>query len=181
MNTKDIINCGLVLSIIAAISGGLIALTVSFTYPIIEARAAENEAFILKSFLPEATNFEEKQLDNGPNFFVGYHEGQIEGYVIEIQKNGYGGAVTSLIGCDADGQIIGVNVTTHSETATIGGEVFKNKEFMDQFIGKNPDSHLVYGQSIQGRTSATLSSKAVSNAVIDAMHYFADIQKAVTN
>lgn len=78
-----------------------------------------------------------------------------------------------LVAVDTKGQVIGYNILTHNETPGLGDKTTKS-QFKDQFKGKDID-HLVVTKDpsnkddVQAITGATISSRAVTNGVHQAV------------
>ena len=94
----------------------------------------------------------------------------VGGVVITTKDKGYGGEITVLTGFDKRGNITGVRLLEHSETAGLGANAEKSK-FIDQYITPDgesrPGSFAVSkdGGTIDAVTAATISSRAVTRAV----------------
>ena len=94
----------------------------------------------------------------------------VGGVVITTKDKGYGGEITVLTGFDKNGNITGVRLLEHSETAGLGANA-ANEKFTDQYITPNgesrPGSFAVSkdGGTIDAVTAATISSRAVTRAV----------------
>ena len=115
--------------------------------------------------------------ETGVEGFVGKDaEGTVLGYAIRTQTKGYGGDVVCVVGFSPDGRVIGLSVSAPDETPGLGSNVQK-PEFTDQFLGK--DRAPVLGTDVDGVTSATYSSRAVSAAVAEAMAQLQTITKGV--
>ena len=103
--------------------------------------------------------------------------GAAVGYVINsLSNDSYGGAVKISVGFDADGTITGVGIREINDTPGLGLKA-KEPKFKDQYIGKNVDTLVVTktgasaDNEIDAIRGATVTSKAVSNAVITAFYY----------
>ncbi len=93
------------------------------------------------------------------------------GRVIEVTATGYGGQFLVTVGVAADGRITGVSVGENQETVGLGKNAEK-KEFTGQFVGKDSAievvKHGAAGNQIDALTGATVTSRAVTNAVNEA-------------
>ena len=85
---------------------------------------------------------------------------------------GYGGRIRVMVGIDPDGTVRGVTVLEQAETPGLGARI-REPEFLDQFIGKSLDSFDFKvekdGRNVHAITAATISSRAVAEAVEDAL------------
>ena len=144
-----------VLSLICVIVTGALAATNEVTAPIItEATiAAENAA--RAEVLPEADSFS-----------------PVEGITVEgvsavyTADNGAGAAITA---------IEAITVTQQEETKGIGSNVVDNPEYLAQYNGLSAAEPLVLNEDVDARTSATVSSTAVINAVNAAIEAYNQI------
>jgi Na+-translocating ferredoxin:NAD+ oxidoreductase subunit G len=102
-------------------------------------------------------------------------KGEVIGWALPLSGKGYGGAIQLLVGVDIKENITGIRVLEATETPGLGSKIneieYKQTEpkFLKQFQGKNiEDIVLIKGKTdknIQAITGATISSKAVVNAV----------------
>ena len=109
-------------------------------------------------------------------------DGSLYGYVISVYTTaGYGGGIRFYMGITTDGVLKGISILDISETPGLGmraSEVlvpqFRNVTgpvFTVTKTGKTNDSE------IDAITSATITSKAVTNGVNFGMRYFEEISK----
>ncbi len=162
---RKIITLGLKLLLIAAVAGLALGFTNAITKGPIDEQtiAAANAA--RESVLPGVDNFEQIQTEEGiDNAYIAYKGGDIAGYTAQITTQGYGGEIEIMVGMDSSGAITGINVggSNFSETAGLGAKV-KNDDFKDQFRGLMPP--VVLNEDIDAVTAATISSRAVTDAV----------------
>jgi len=162
---KETIKLGKYLFIICAVAGVTLAVTNYFTAKKIVSQKLENEDAALKEVLPVAFSFEVK--NNFPK--VGYDEkNNIVGYVLKVITVGYSGEISALVGLDRDFRVTGVKILTQSETPGLGAKI-SEKNFLSQFIGKFSEKILLKKDAqsgeIDGITSATISSRAVTDAI----------------
>lgn len=107
--------------------------------------------------------------------------GNILGYVITVTSSeGYGGDVTLSMGIKTDGTINGVEFLSLSETAGLGMNA-DTPEFKSQFAGMNVTKVACVktgkqnDYEIDAISGATITSKAVTNAVNAGLGYFATL------
>lgn len=92
-------------------------------------------------------------------------QGKITGYAFVGEGNGYGGAVRVLVGVDeASDAILNIKILSHTETPGLGDRI-ETEGFRSQFVGKKLDDPIELNQDIDSLTGATVSSRAVSEAV----------------
>jgi electron transport complex protein RnfG len=175
-DVKSIIVTAVSLFLICAVSAGLVAFVNSATKDRIAdpAAAAENEA--RKEVLPAAEEFEEITLSSGAAGFLGKAGGETAGYVFTASANGYGGPVKVIVGFAPDGTVTGVKILSLSETPGLGMKA-QDENWLEQF--KDTDGELkvmkpeaTQKNEISALTSATITSKAMVQAVNAARAYF---------
>ena len=171
---KEFLIPTVILSVICLVATALLGITNDITAPIIEQLAIETETNSRKTVFPEAASFgEATSPEEGVSIVAALDEsGKTIGYVVVNSAKGYGGDISVMTGVTTDGKVTGVNILSHGETAGLGANA-TNESFRDQFKG------LVQGitvskdkagdNSIDALTGATITSRAVVNAVNSAM------------
>ena len=96
------------------------------------------------------------------------------GYVVVTSTSGAQGAITLATGVTTNMKCTGISVISHSETAGLGAVAASATEagiaFRNQFIGEQSDIALDdFGGNIDALTGATITSKAIVNAVGEAI------------
>lgn len=182
MNKKDILIVAVKLFVITAVAALCLAFVNKITAPVIENNKIITMQQTQKEVLEAATEFEKvdmKHIDseeNGTYIEDAYRglskEGEVVGFVVSaVSSRGYGGDIKVMVGITSDMTINRVKITESSETAGLGLKA-SNPEFIDQYIGR--DSSLVVkknisptdkGEDIAAISGATVTSKAVTNAV----------------
>lgn len=151
----------------------------AFTNNLTADKIAENEQQSkqesMKTVCPEAQTFEELIPD------VMYEgkdgSGNTVGYAISTATQGYGGQVKVMTGIN-DGEIIGVDVYYNDDETPGLGKNTSNESFRDQYKGLTTDSEISVskdsssGQTVDAVTSATISSRAVTKAVNEAVKIY---------
>ena len=107
--------------------------------------------------------------------------GNTIGYVINSTSHeGYGGDITISLGIDNSGMVKGIEILSISETAGLGMKA-KEAKFRDQFANKTVTqfSYTKSGASadfeIDAISGATITTKAVTNAVNAGLAYFGSL------
>lgn len=155
-----------VLGVICIVITGALAATNSVTAPIIQAAtiAAQNAA--RAELLPEAegafTKVEGIEVENVSDVYTADNG---TGTVITCSGKGYGGTVTVMVAFSPDATVKQIKVTEASETKGIGSNVTENAEYWAVYSGKSAAQALVLGTDVDAYSGATVSSKAVNNAV----------------
>ena len=168
---KAIIKLGIVLALVAAISGGLLSSVYNLTNPIIEAANLKRREEQLTSIYDGGESFEEitdyiDEFSTITNCFKVVKDGEIKGYVYQLSVNGYGGKVTFLVALDASGIYKGyetIDVTT--ETSGFGSRVATD-EMKAKVVGKE------IGSKLDALTGATITSSAVIRGIDDAVAHY---------
>lgn len=156
------------------ISGAIIAGTYYVTAPIAAQKAIELKNDSMKSLVKDAEGF--KPVDGKKDWYVAEKGGQPIAYIIPSESKGYGGAIKMLVAVTKDGKVIDYSITAHNETPGLGDNAAKPK-FRDQFndktaekleVTKNPSET----DKIQAMTGATISSRAVTKGVKEAVEQY---------
>ncbi len=169
----EIMRVGAVLFAITAIAAAILACVNGFTAPIITENNEKTQQEAMKAVLPAAESFEAVKFspDTGSVVSEIYSAGDA-GTAIKVAPNGYGGAISMIVGVDSEYKVTGVEIISQSETAGLGANCTK-EEFKSQFIGKT------YGVSVSKSgasenqvdaiSSATITSKAVARGINEAI------------
>lgn len=178
INKKELLNIikiGITLCLITAISALILASINSLTEPVIAANNEKKKTAAMKVVLPEATEFA-MIVDIPENIDEMYAalnaKGEKIGYAVMVSPNGYGGEISIAVGINMDMTIAAIDVISQSETAGLGSKCTSD-EFKDQFSGKSGVLKVAKTASsddeIDAITSATVTSKAVTQGVNDAL------------
>lgn len=163
--------------ITGVILGGVHTMTLK---PIAETQLKEkNEA--LAATLPEATTFKMLKIATNPNghikeINVGSDGSKLIGYNITVTPKGYGGSIEMIVGVKADGTLSDIQILNHGETPGLGAKApepefagqFKNKKVTELEVVKTEASA---DNQIQAISGATITSKAVTSGVNEALKY----------
>ncbi len=189
MKQDSIIKNALILCTITLITGLLLGLTYNLTKePIAEQERLMTEA-ALQNVLPDA-HYNELDVEGDPAFVTAVYQGTTEenggdtmGYVFQLETTeGYGDSIKLMVGILNDGTLSGIDIVTHSETPGLGEKADK-EPFKSQFIGKLAEplnlvkSGNTEGQNIDAIGGATITSRAVTGAVNDAINYYMTYMK----
>lgn len=185
---NDIVKLGVVLMLFCAIAAFALAGTNLITAPRILAQRAAADVLAQQAVLPAAASFVDQGAElaavqaDYPNIqavFQGLDEaGGSVGMVFKVAPKGYGGPITIMVGVNTEGKISGIKVLAHTETPGLGANAQK-ESFTSQYTGKSADTPLsvVKGSAaneneISALTAATISSRAVTNGVNQALQFF---------
>ena len=169
----------LVLTLIAAFSGGILAVVNHLTEPRIKEleRQATNEALAI--CLPGAGDFQkEESLPAGAGadvseVYLGYVNNEPAGVVVKVEPRGYGGKISMMVGVTAGGKVAGVKILSHSETPGLGAKI-KKDDFLQQAAIResgleNPPALVRDGGKVEAITNATISCRAVVRGINQAL------------
>jgi electron transport complex protein RnfG len=175
---RDMIKMVVVIAVLASFSGGLLAGIRNSTRERIE---YQQLVFVkgpaIRTILNECSNdpitdrFKIKDGDQERSIFVGVLNGEPQVIAFESSGKGFGGDIGVMIGVNLkDDKMLGVGVTTHSETPGLGskatdpafGAKFKGLPAMDIIQVKTD------GGQIDALTGATITSRGVCAAVTTA-------------
>lgn len=191
---KDLIRMVVVLTVISACSGGILAGVKQGTEETIERVLLINEkAPAIMAILQGVTNdpLEEKfklpDKDEEKSFFVGNYADGKKVVVFESSANGFEAAIGVMVGVDLESdKLVGIGVTTHSETPGIGSKAKTDPFLRSQFKGLAlADGFKVKkdGGQIDAIGGATITSRGVCAAVTGAGEVYkrlkSEIQKKV--
>ncbi|MBM7871059.1 electron transport complex protein RnfG [Clostridium pascui] len=181
MKKNSSLKLGLVLLAIAAICGLILGGISEVTKePIaVQAKKAVDEAN--KAILPEATEFVDKTGVEFTGTVSAVTEGKsgadVKGYTITVSPKGYAGAVKTMVGITTDGKVSGIKILEHAETPGLGA-LAPEPKFSGQFSGK-PAKELTVVKAapsadnqIEAITGATITSRAVTDGVNEAIKFF---------
>lgn len=175
------------LTLITLIAGLLLGCTYMLTKDLISKQALHAAEASRRSVFEEAESFRELELedvsvDNNTsviNCFEAVSGDSVLGYVSTVSVKGYGGTIEVTVGMDLDGVIKGISVggPDFGETPGLGAKT-KEAAFTSQFKGLAlPIELKKNGGEVDAVTAATISSKAVTDAVRTALTYMQAISE----
>ncbi len=138
------------------------------------ARAQEQARLDALETVMPGCEYEEKGHPNPEwSYTLAKKDGEIKGYIFETSAKGYGGECVVMTAVDPDGKIINVAmIDISSETVGLGQNA-NNENFKAQF--KDKSGELSVGKDIDALTGATITSRAVVDAVNEALERFASL------
>lgn len=180
MKKNGIFKLGIVLLIIAGVCGFILGGINQVTAEPIAIQAKKTIDEANKQILPSASIFEEKEgveLSEGILSLTEGKEGsEVKGYTLKVAPKGYGGAIEMMVGISFDGKLTGIKILNHSETPGLGANADK-PEFANQYKDKSAEKlSVVKGTAkdteIEALTGATITSKAVTDGVNEAIEFY---------
>lgn len=183
-SSKEIIIPTISLFIICLAVSLLLAFTDKITAPKIEKLAKENENKTMAQVLPMAKDFsDEKKVtvnDTEYSYYEGKSDGENIGLVVKTHAKSYNGELKAMVGIANDGKIVAVSITSIEDTAGLGMRA-KEQSFLDQFKGKSGKVGVnksgTSDTEIQAITGATITSRAMANAVSGATEVYEKLSK----
>lgn len=169
---KDTVKLGKYLFITCAIAGVALAFTNFYTSKKIEQQKSSAKNRSLSEVLPAATDF--KVIESSDNAFEGFNgKKRSVGYVLAVSTDGYSSWIQAMVGVDKKFTVTGLKILSQQETPGLGSKIAENG-FLEQFKGKIFSSIKLKkdGGTIDGITSATISSRAITDAVRDRINEF---------
>lgn len=174
---------GLILLLITAVAGILLGGAYSLTKEPIAQQTIKKNNEAMQAVLSSADTFELKEIEIPEGSLVsevneGKKNDEVQGYAIKVINDGYGGKINIMVGISMDGKLQGLTILEHSETPGLGANATL-PDFKDQFKDKSVDNPLqvvktpaANDNEIEALTGATITSKAVTNAVNSAIDLF---------
>lgn len=193
---REMINMVVVLTVLSAFAGGLLASVKTNTQDQIENQILKfQKAPAVKAILSDVTNDPLKdrfKIADGAEeltFFVGKTDGTANAVCFESKGKGFSGEIGFMIGIDiTNDTIIGASVTTHSETPGVGSRAKDDPKFVSQFNGMSLDQNFSVkseGGVIDAMSGATVTSKGVCIAAKQAQDIYTrlkpEIEKQIQN
>jgi electron transport complex protein RnfG len=116
-------------------------------------------------------------------FFRGRQGTEISGVAFSVTApDGYSGNINMMVGVDAGGTVVGLEILSHAETPGLGDKITRD-EFKGQFKGKALEGSdwrvKKDGGDFDQITGATISPRAVVKAVHKGLQFYRDHQQDV--
>jgi len=178
---KHIIKPALALFIIAAVTTTMLVYAFSLTKEPIANQRKKTQEKTMKAIFPYATAFREivseKQGDID-KVFESSNGDVILGVVVELSPSGYSGNIQMMVGLSkTQNQIAGIRILKHTETPGLGALSVK-EEFYRKYDNRRIEPLRVIRSGIAGQneiqaiTGATITSRAITNAVNEAVEWY---------
>jgi electron transport complex protein RnfG len=173
---RDMIKLFVAVTIFSTVAGGLLATVREMTKEKIE---VQQLTFVkgpaLDQILAGCTNkplddrFKLKDGDKEVDFFVAEFDGKRNTVAFETFGKGFGGDIGVMVAVNVENdEIVGISVTTHSETPGVGSRAQSDPSFAAQFKGMSIDEPFKVksdGGEIDALSGATVTSRGVCAAV----------------
>jgi Na+-translocating ferredoxin:NAD+ oxidoreductase subunit G len=173
-NDAGIMRIALNLTAACAVSGVIIAATYTLTKDQAERSEAEMKAASMRSLVPEASSF--KPLEGQKDCYVALKDDTALATIIPSESKGYGGSIKMLVAVLPDAKVLSFTILSANETPGLGDKAntplfqaqFKGKDIAHLKVVKDPANK----DDIQALTGATITSKAVTLAVKEAVERY---------
>ena len=170
------------LSLTLLIITGVMALLLGSVNALTEDRIAQINAQkardALAAVLPDAASAQERTGFSDPTGQISQIYESESGYAIQLTVAGFGGDVDMMVGVAKTGEVLGVSIISHTETAGLGAvaaaKTSNGQAFRDQFVGMSGTLAVTKdGGQVDAISSATITSRAVTEGVNIALAWVA--------
>ena len=176
---KEMIKMVVVLTVLSALSGGLLAALRDGTKDKIEMQELNLvKGPTIRSILSGASNdpltdrFNIKDGETERSIFVGVFDGKPNTVAFEVSGKSFGGDIGMMVAVNVtDDKLVGVGVTTSQDTPGLGLRAKTDPSFAAQFKGHSIDKTLKVtqdGGDINALSGATITSRGVCATATDA-------------
>jgi electron transport complex protein RnfG len=173
---RDIVKLFIVVAIFSAVAGGVLASVRNATLDRIELQElkyvrgpALEKLFAGCENDPLSDRFKIKDGKKDLDVFVGEFNGKKNVVAFESSGMGFDGPVGVMVGFNLDtNKLVGMRVTTQTETPGVGSRSATDNTFINQFKGMSINSEFKVkpdGGDIDALSGATITSRGVSAAV----------------
>jgi len=180
---KEMIKMTLGLVAIFIAAGLIMGVTYKYTSPVRFIAEKKEKEEALKAMAPDATD-PIKPAGNWSSshgkpyeYYLATSNGKPVAYISSTAGKGYSSFIAMLVSLDTDLKIKDVKILHHGETPGLGDQVEDNS-FIGQFKGKVLSQIVLLKtetkENIQAISGATISSRAVTNGVKDAVQTLVD-------
>lgn len=168
------------LLLIAVIVATALAFVNQITEPIIAKANAEKTEKAIAVVLPGGYNQTIISYEDATGLVSKVYKGA-NGYAFEVLPSGFDGTITMMVGVDFDGNVLGISVVSHTESAGLGAVAAASTSagvsFREQFIGQSGSVQVSKdGGTIDAITTATITSRAICTGVNAALDCAAGLE-----
>jgi len=189
---RDIIKLFVVVAIFSAVAGLALAAVQDATKDRIELMEnkyvrgpALEKLFEGSTNEPLADSFKIKDGDEDMNIFPAEFDGKRNIIAFESFGMGFDGKVGVMVGFDLEkDELVGMRVTTHTETPGVGSRATTETTFINQFKGLPIDTGFKVkadGGDIDAMSGATITSRGVSAAVAGSIDIYKKLKDEIIN
>ena len=157
------------LFLIAAVVALALAGVNSVTAPAIEKLNAEKTQAAIEAVLPGGFDTIIEDYADASGIVSKVYQGA-NGYALEVGPGGFDNTITMMVGVDPEGNVLGISIVSHTETAGLGAVAAANtsagEAFRGQFVGTSGSVSVTKdGGTLDAITGATITSRAVCAGV----------------
>ena len=169
-------NMALCLTLVCLICSAVLGVAYAVTLEPVKAAQVAKTNKAIAQVLPEFAddNVAEQSVTVEGVEYTYYHPSS--GYAVISVVNGFGGALSVMVGITEDGKVYNTSVISHSETPGLGAKCQSDEGFLGQFRGFDPASARLAvtkdGGDIDAITASTITSRAYTLAVANAVKVF---------
>ena len=171
-------NMLIALMVITIVSGGVLGYVYGLTKPTIDKVEADKNLKAINEVLKTDVEIvkTETQVIGDLTYNLAYSgDNQFIGAAIKTSSDGFGGKIELMVGMLNNGVINKISILSQTETPGLGANMVNDK-FKGQFDGKDPKIFTLKvkkdGGDVDAITAATISSRAVSEAIQKAVDGF---------
>ncbi|MBN1348600.1 RnfABCDGE type electron transport complex subunit G [candidate division KSB1 bacterium] len=193
---KDILKLGGILMLVTALAAAALALANHLTKDEIDKEERKAERISRSQALPDAAPFaiHPVKKDGKILYYKGYSKPdttKLVGYAFIALGKGYSSVIKTMVGIDTTGKICGTKIISQKETPGLGTKIEEVKYgdkseipwFQKRLKGKMANELVVDkdGGKIESVSGATISSRAVTNSIREAIEKMLPIIRAEKN
>ena len=169
-----VVRLAVTLLIITSVVAALLAGVNSITKPEIDRLTAEKTQKAIEAVLPGGYDTEITDYADATGLVSKVYSGA-NGYAFEVTPGGFDNTITMMVGVDHEGNVLGISIVSHTETAGLGAVAAANtsagEAFRGQFVGQSGSVSVTKdGGTLDAITGATITSRAICvgvNAALD--------------
>lgn len=160
------------LAVTCLVSGAILAAAYFITHDTAVLKEKELETKSKQALVSSATTFTAVEGEEAMTEAKGA-DGKTVAYIVQVEPKGYGGAIKMLVAVTPDQKVYNFKILSANETPGLGTKAAESP-FKDQFPGKTSEQLVVTKDAsektkIQAITGATITSRAVTKGVKDAV------------
>ncbi len=160
---KYVLRLALILLAITSVVAAVLAGVNSVTAPIIADLNEQKTQEAIEAVLPGGGSPVDFADDSGLVSVV--YKGEA-GYAVQVAPAGFDGPIDMMVGIDEAGNVLGISIISHTETAGLGAvaaaTTSAGEAFRGQFVGTSGSVGVTKdGGSLDAITGATITSRAV--------------------
>ncbi|MCL2801035.1 MAG: RnfABCDGE type electron transport complex subunit G [Treponema sp.] len=185
MSAKYIVKPAMTLLITAVITVTALSFVYNRTEEPIERQKLRIQETAMREVMPRAAEFKELNIENTGSITAVYEcfyssealaDSVLIGYIVYLSPEGYSGKIDLVVGVSiAEKNISGMRVIRHTETPGFGAKAVR-EDFYRRFDGAalvplGVVRHFPEENEIQAITGSTITTKAITNAVNEAIEW----------